>query len=226
MNTLSSIAQPLTTLQQWGGSVFGAVRVPAVWAENRRLRRALLREHHEATRLEELQQENARLRRLLRLTEEAQQPIVAARVIGREATPWFRTLLIDQGRPRGIPEGAAVVVEQGLVGQILEVGPSASRVLLVTDPRFRAGALVQRSRAQGLVLGTVGGRCYLAYVTSEDAVKPGDVVVTSGIGGVMPKGLVVGTVIRVDREASGLYWQAQVQPSVDSTRVEEVACYP
>lgn len=194
--------------------------------ENRRLRETLLHERHEAVRLDELQQENARLRRLLRLTEAAGQATVAARVIGREATPWFRTLLIDRGRPHGLREGAAVVVEQGLVGQILEAGPSAARVLLVTDPRFRAGALVQRSRAQGLVLGTVGGRCYLAYITTEEAVRPGDLVLTSGIGGVMPKGLVVGTILRVDRDPGGLYWQAQIQPAVEATQVEEVAGYP
>ncbi|MBI4227761.1 MAG: rod shape-determining protein MreC [Candidatus Omnitrophica bacterium] len=226
VSLLSSLTTPLTALQAWGASTVGALKAPAVWAENRRLRHALLRERHDIARLEELTQEVARLRRLLQLAQDGARPTVAARVIGREATPWFRTLLVDHGRQHGIPEGAAVVVEHGLLGQILDAGPAVARVLLLTDPRFRVGALVQRSRAQGLALGTVGGRCYVAYLTSDEAAHPGDLVVTSGIGGGIPKGLVIGTVARVDRDPSGLYWQAQLQLAVEATMVEEVVCLP
>ena len=226
LHLLSSLERPLVWLQGWGARTLNVIQAPALRAENRRLRDTLLHERHAAVQADELALEAARLRRLLRLTETLDRPTRVARVIGREATPWFRTLLVDLGRSSGVPEGAAVVVEQGMVGQILEAGPAAARILLLTDPRFRVGALVQRSRAQGIALGTVGGRCYLAYITSEEAVRAGDVVLTSGVGGLIPKGLVLGTVVRVDRDPSGLYWQAQMQPSVDPTQVEEVVCLP
>ena len=226
LTVLSSLDRPLQRFQTWGAATLSVLEVPALSAENRRLRRALLQERHAAVQSNELTLEVARLRRLLHLTETLARPTRVARIIGRDATPWFRTLLVELDQASGVSEGTAVVVEQGLVGQILEIGPSAARVLLVTDPRFRIGALVQRSRAQGIALGTMGGRCYLAYLTADDAVRLGDVVLTSGVGGLMPKGLVLGTVVRVDRDPSGLYWQAQVQPSVDPAQIEEVVCLP
>jgi len=226
LTLLSSLDRPLQQLHDWASATLSVVQVPALHAENRRLRRALLQERHAAIQFNELTLEVARLRRLLHVTDTLARPTRVARVIGRDTTPWFRTLLVNFDEAAGVPEGAAVVVEQGLVGQILEAGSSAARVLLVTDPRFRVGALVQRSRAQGIALGTMGGRCYLAYITAEDAVRTGDVVLTSGVGGLMPKGLILGTVVRVDRDPSGLYWQAQVQPSVDPAQIEEVVCLP
>ena len=224
LDALAALDRPLHWLQSSGSTFLGLLEAPAVQAENRRLQQALLQARHTDVHVQELTLEITRLRRLLSLTDTLARPTRVGRVIGRDATPWFRTVLVDVGQQHGVREGAAVVVEQGLIGQVLETGPSAARVLLVTDPRFRVGAMVQRSRAQGVALGTVGGRCYLAYITSEEAVRAGDVVVTSGVGGLIPKGLVLGTVLRVDPDPSGLYWQAQVQPSVDPTRVEDVVC--
>lgn len=177
-----------------------------------------------AIRLEELTREVDRLRRLLRLKQTQDHPTVAARVIGRDATPWFRTLLLDVGRTAGVMEGAAALASDGLAGQVVEVGPAAARVALVTDPRFRMAALVQRSRAQGLVVGTARGRCYLAYLASADAAQPKDVVLTAGDGALVPKGLVIGEVIRVEQDSSGLWWQALVKPIVEAGTLEEVLC--
>lgn len=224
LDALAALDHPLHWLQTSGSTLLGLLEAPAVQRENRRLQQALLQARHTTVQTHELALEVTRLRRLLQLTDTLARPTRVGRVIGRDATPWFRTVLVDVGRQAGVREGAAVVVEQGLIGQVLETGPATARVLLVTDPRFRVGAMVQRSRAQGIALGTVGGRCYLAYITAQDAVVVGDVVLTSGVGGVIPKGLVLGTVLRVDPDPSGLYWQAQVQPSVDPTRVEEIVC--
>ena len=223
---VSSLERPLRFLQTVASNVTSVVRAPALRAENARLRQGLFEQRHESVRAEELAREVDRLRRLLRLRQERGQPAVAARIIGRDATPWFRTLLIDQGREAGLVEGSAVVVEPGLVGQVFEVGSSVARLLLVTDPRFRVGALVQRSRAQGLVVGTVQGRCYLAYLTSSDASQVGDIVLTAGGGPSMPKGLVIGRVVRIERDPSRLYWQAQLAPAVDPAVLEEVLCLP
>ena len=222
----SLLQRPLETSRELFLNVGSVIRAPWLRAENQRLRRALVAQQADSVRAEELSREVVRLQRLLQLKQEQARPSVAARVIGRDATPWFRTVLVDVGRQGHLEEGSAVVVDGGLVGQLFEVGPTVARVLLVTDPRFRIGAIVQRSRAQGIALGTVSGRCYLAYITSSEALQVGDVVLTSGVSGMIPKGLVIGTVVRIERDPSGLYWQAQVQPSVDPTQVEEVVCLP
>lgn len=215
----------LASLQAAVVHLTGFLHTPALRAENARLRQQLLALPHESVHREELAQEVARLRRLLQLKQSSPSlASVAARVIGQDATPWFRTVLLDVGRDDGIREGYGVVMAGGLIGQVLEVGPSVSRVLLTTDPRFRVGALVQRSRAQGLVVGTVNGRCILTYVATADALKVGDVVVTSGMGGMIPKGWMIGRVARLERDPSGLYDQATLTPAVDLGTLEEVLC--
>lgn len=221
---LSSVERPLLSLRGLITHTVNLARAPAWPAENARLRRQLLALKHEPIRTEELSQEVGRLRRLLQLKQDEARVAVAAHIIGREAAPWFRTLLVDVGSGAGVTEGNAVVVEGGLVGQVSEVGSSVARVLLLTDPRCRVAALVQRSRAQGMVVGTVRGRCYLVYITSADGVQVGDVVLTSGLGGSVPKGLVIGRVVRVEPDPSGLYWQAQVTLAIDPTWLEEVLC--
>ena len=226
LNVVSALHRPLTAVRMTLASVTGVIRGPVLYLENRRLRTQLAADARDRVQLEELNQEVVRLRRLLRLKESADRPAIAARVIGRDATPWFRTLLIDQGRRGGIAEGAAVVVESGYVGQVYDVGQTGARVLLPTDPRFRVGALVQRTRAQGMAMGTASGRCYLAYLTGAEVVQVGDLIVTSGIGGRHPKGLVIGTVVRIERDPSGLYWQAPLKLSVDQSALEEILCLP
>ena len=225
LTLLSIIHRPLQWTQETLAATGSVFRAPVLRAENQQLRRALLARQHEVIRTEELTQEVARLSKLLQLKQEIGRPTAVARVIGRDATPWFRTILLDLGRAAGVEEGAAVVVEGGLVGQVYELGPAVTRVLLLNDPRFRVGALVQRSRAQGIAVGTASGRCYLAYLTSAEVVQVGDLIVTSGVGGVIPKGLVIGSVVRVEQDPSGLYWQALLKPSIDPWRVEEVLCF-
>lgn len=217
------VSRPMAALHQTFMSLTSIVRGPWLHAENDRLRRTLAAQRQEPARLEELTREVDRLRRLLRVKQDAPRPAVAVRVIGRDATPWFRTLLLDAGRDLHLDEGVAVVTESGLAGQLFEVGPTTARALLMTDPRFRAAALVQRSRAHGVVVGTAQGRCYLVYLASADAAQPGDLVMTSG-GGVIPKGLAVGEVVRVERDPSGLSWAALVKPAVNAGVLEEVVC--
>ncbi len=220
---LSILAHPLRTVHAVGQQALGWLAWPRLQRENADLRRAALAQRHDTVQAEELRQEVDRLRRLLHLKQAYERPTVAAQVIGRDATAWFHTLLIDQGREDGVIEGSIAVVEGGLVGAVFESSPSAARVVLLTDPRFRTAALVQRSRAQGVLMGTVQGRCYLAYLATSDAAQVGDLVVTSGMGGI-PRGLVVGRVARVERDPSGLYWQAQVTPAVDSNTLELLLC--
>ena len=224
VGVLSGLEQPLVAVQRFKTAAFSFLQAPSLRSENKRLKQEIALLTNEPLETIELEKEAVRLRELLGLKRRLKFRTQAARVIGRDATPWFKTLLIDAGESDGLKEDAAVVNAQGLVGQCVEVGQATSRVLLVTDPRFRSAALVQRSRAQGMVLGTVRGRCYLAYITSPDAVEVGDLVLTSGVGKTIPKGLLIGKVAKVEKDPSGLYWQARLIPAVDSQHLEELLC--
>lgn len=222
--TLSFLRTPLSWAHSLSQIPVSVLQAPALRRERDRLRAQLKAIERESVRTQELALENARLEKLLQLKSEQQRSMKAARVIGREGAPWFRTMLVDIGGRAGVCEGDAVLAEGGLVGQLFDIGTDVSRVMLISDPRFRAAAIVQRSRAQGIVLGSVQGRCYLAYVTSPQAVQVGDTILTSGVGDTIPKGMLIGTVIRVDKDPSGLYYQAQIKPAIDPTLLEEILC--
>ena len=183
-------------------------------AESRRLRAEL-------AAAEELQRENERLRRLLGFVEERPRRTVAARVIGEDATSWFRTIEINRGRDDGIMEGMPVVDAGGLIGRVMRTSARSSRVLLITDASSAVAVLVQDQRIRGVCRGQ-GGALALDFAVVQDAIQIGDGVVTSGLGGVFPKGLVVGYVRSVRREQFGLFQTVEVEPAVDFSHLEEV----
>jgi len=172
--------------------------------------------------LEEARLENVRLRRLVKLAQAAELKPVAARVIGRPTNAWEGVITIDRGSAEGIENGMPVVGPQGLLGQTVEVSPYSARVRLITDQRSGVAALVQRSRTAGIVHGSIEGQLTLDFVSREETVRAGDVVVTSGIGGVYPKGLVVGEVTAVDRGPGRLYQKIEMVPPGDLVGLEEV----
>jgi rod shape-determining protein MreC len=183
-------------------------RVETLSAENARLTEATL--------------ENERLRTLLDFREHLQGDVLTARVIGRDATGLSRTLTVDRGEQDGIARGAAVLAPGGVVGQVFMVSPHAARVLLLTDHNSGIDGLVQRTRARGIVEGTIEGGCGLKFVKRTEDIQVGDLVVTSGIDGIFPKGLPIGKVSNVDKRGQGLFQYADVAPRVDPSRLEEV----
>ncbi len=183
-------------------------------AENRRLQGELYR-------LEEARLANERLRRLLEFKETLTLPTLPAEVISEDASSWFRTVAIDKGSSDGLREGLPVVVAEGVVGRIIRVTPHQARVLLITDASSAAAALVQESRARGVCRGQ-GDHLVLEFALNREAIAAGDRIVTSGTGGVFPKGLVLGSVATVSREAYGLFQSVSVTPAVDFSRLEEV----
>jgi rod shape-determining protein MreC len=206
-----------TTMRHGVAGVWGALTPGGQFeldAENRRLRAEL------ATQVE-LRQENQRLRALLGLVEEKALPTLAARVIAEDASSWFRTIEIDRGSADGIREGLPVVNAAGLIGRVVRTTPHAARVLLITDASSAVAVLVQDQRIRGVCRGQ-GGALALDFALVQDVIQVGDGVVTSGLGGVFPKGLVVGYVSGVQREQFGLFQTIEVEPAVDFTRLEEV----
>ncbi len=166
---------------------------------------------------------NARLKKLLRLKEKLPYATLAAQVVGRDPSMWFRSLIIDLGSDEGLEEGMAVVTVGGVVGQILGVTPKYAKVMLITDPNSAVDVIVQRSRARGILRGRGSEVCSLEYVSMEADVREGDLLITSGLDGIFPKGLLVGTVYRVLPERQeGLFQRVEVRPAINLEDIEEV----
>ena len=206
--------------------------VSHVWrnyVDLRGVRQENLRLQHEAAllqrridQLEEQVLETQRLQGLLAMREAWRAEFVAARVVGKDATNWFKTILIDRGSRAGMRRNLPVVGPDGLVGRIVEVTPSTAKVQLITDPVSAAGALMQRTRVTGIVIGSLGAGLRVRYLPLMADVVVGDEVVTSGMGGVFPKGIPVGRVTTVERKSGALFQEAELQPKVDLSRLEEV----
>lgn len=183
-------------------------------AENQRLKA-------EIAHLEEVRLANQRLRKLLAFRDEIKLTALPAQVVAVDASSWFRTVVIDKGSEDGLREGLPVVVAEGVVGRTLEVAPYQSRVLLLTDASSAVAVLIQSSRSRGVCRGN-GQGLTLEYALSREQVSPGDAVITSGTGGIFPKGLPVGRVTDVRQEKYGLFQGIDVEPAVDFSRLEEV----
>lgn len=161
------------------------------------------------------------LETLLELREHLPLKTVAAEIIGAAATPDFRTLTIDKGTRDGIKADMSVIAPAGIVGRLVVPSLRSAKVQLLIDRNAAAGAIIERTRAQGVVVGGGDDRLRLEYVSEVFDIVVGDLVVTSGIDGIYPKGFVIGQVESVDR-AGGAYKKITIKPAVDFTRVEEV----
>lgn len=182
--------------------------------ENRALRAQL-------TESDEIRLENARLRLLLEFKEAQELDTLPARVIAEDASSWFRTVMIDKGSEHGVSEGMPVVVAEGVVGRVVRSSPRYARVLLITDASSAVASLLQDNRARGICRGQ-GEQLVFDFVLRQEEVAVGDRVVTSGMGGVFPKGLVIGHVKSVDLQEFGLFQAIEVTPAVDFSHLEEV----
>lgn len=213
-----------------GDAIFGRVfgfgerfrSIESLRSENIRLKVEVERLRYRLNLLKEESEENKRLRGLLGFRKETSHTLIPARVVARDPSLWHKSLMIDKGTADGVGRGMAVVASEGVVGSVLEAGSAASKVLLLTDRNSRIGGLVQSTREAGVVEGLSGPLCRLTYLPGSSLVKNGDRVVSSGLGGVFPKGLEVGKAVAVREEKYGLYRYAVIKPSVDFNRLEEV----
>ncbi len=146
----------------------------------------------------------------------------AANVIGRDASPFLSYVIIDVGSDSGVARDQPVVTNDGLVGTIVEVNCCAAKVRLITDPGSAVDARLQQSRDEGVAVGRFGGGLDLQYLSQQAQVKPGDLVLTSGLGGGYPQGIVIGTVSAVQRQSFDVLQSASLAPGVDFSRLEIV----
>ena len=176
----------------------------------------------------EFEAENQRLRALLGYKETATQfDLLAARVIGREASTWSSTIVINRGTADGVANDMAIVTAMGLVGHVSEAGINSSKVQLILDPRSSVGTLIQRpeSRVAGIVEGDINNPTMpkMVNIPKNSDVLVGDIIVTSGFGGVYPKGIVVGRIKEMQNEESGLLKFGIVETTVNFQKLEDVA---
>jgi rod shape-determining protein MreC len=202
-----------------------ATEVAGLWYARREvdtLRTRVQELERAAALLAETELENGRLRALLDFRQSLTGRLLTARVIGHDATPLSRTITIDEGSAAGLAKGAAVLAPAGLVGQVFLVSPHAARVMLVTDHNSGVDAVVQRTRARGIVEGTADGRCGLKFVKRTEDLQVGDLVVSSGLDGIFPRGLPIGRIASLDKQGQGLFQYARIDPAVDIDALEEV----
>ena len=193
-----------------------------------------VRQDNDALRLENLQlratvqvlgearSENGRLRKLLSYAEAAPGPEIPARVVGVNPVAKLLSVRISSGEKDGVFRGMSVVTPDGIVGQVIRSTGGYADVALVTDPQSRVAVRVQRSRARGTAAGAGNGPLQLENMLRTEDVEDGDLIITSGTDGIYPPGLVVGRVTHLEKKEHGMFQGADIQPAVDTSRLEEV----
>ncbi len=188
--------------------------------ENKRLLVQLQENEALLNKSREAMATNASFRRLLGFRDRLSQPVVAATVIGKDPSVWFRSIIIDQGSNSGLVKGNPVVNSEGIVGQIFTTSPNYSKVLLAIAPSSAIDVLLQKSRVRGILKGTGTLTYRLEYILKTVEVEEGDYVVTAGYGGVFPTGLPVGVVSKVIKKPRGMFHEIEVTPAVDYQTLE------
>ena len=212
-------AQTTSSLQAFFRNYLDLVNVQQ---ENRQLHEKLKAMYARDIANREAVQANERLTKLLTLKNSLNLPAISANVIGEDGYPWFKSITIDRGEVDNVREGYPVVAAAGIVGQVTKVSPHTARVLLFTDHASAISGMVQRTRARGIVKGKGANRCNLEFTMREDDVKVGDIVISSGIGRIFPKGLPIGEVTMVKKGEYGIFQSIEIRPVVDLARIEEV----
>jgi len=195
-----------------------------VYSENEQLKKRVAQMESSLISLDELAEENLRLRALLEFKQKTIGDPLPARVIGRDVTQFGNWLLLDKGSRDGIHPDMAVVSENGVVGKVIEVGAKSARAILLTDLDARAAAVVQRTRVVGLVAGDGGRELSMNFIDLLADIQVGDVVLSSGMGEVYPKGFPIGHVQSIERDSAGLHLTARLKPSAHFSTLEEVLC--
>jgi rod shape-determining protein MreC len=204
------------------GFVHDYFALVGVRRENAELRRRLAEFDSQQARMQELESENRRLADLLELRDVLATKAVAVNVIGSDANALSRTIIVGQGSRGGLRRDMAVIANEGVVGRLMVVAPDAARVLLIDDHNSALDAVDQRSRARGIVAGVIDDGLTMKYVDRSEDLRPGDRIVTSGMDGIFPRGLLVGEVGRVSQEGPGLFLNVEVVPAVDFHKLEQL----
>jgi rod shape-determining protein MreC len=181
----------------------------------------------ENARLNEVERENQRLRQLLNFTRsnpwyDYKAAAVVGHKIGEDTSNLLFSIFIDVGARDGVAPDMPVITDRGLVGRVVGVGPTVAEVLLLIDPASAVNARVQNSRVTGIVYGEIDGSLLMERIPQGETVSPGDIVLTSGMGGNFPDKLVIGQITEVHQRDSDMFQSARIRPTVDFGKLEEV----
>ncbi|MGM0402758.1 MAG: rod shape-determining protein MreC [Thermodesulfobacteriota bacterium] len=190
--------------------------------ENETLRRELAEVRHELHLCREETLLRDRVESFLEFKEDTEYEMVVADVVGREPSAWFESIIINKGKADGVKTGLPVMVPEGIVGQVSGVSGHYAKVLLIVDRNNAVDTLVQRTRARGIVRGLSSNACRFEFALHKADITTGDIVITSGLDGIFPKGLRVGRVSKIIRRSSGIFQEIEIAPFVDFSRLEEV----
>lgn len=190
--------------------------------QNRQLSEELTQLKARLSSLTELSLENERLNKLIDFRERTKMNLIAARIVARDIFADYDTITINRGEKHGLKKGMAAITVNGVVGYTTQIEPYTSQVLLLTDRYSVIDAIVQRSRARGLIQGRQRDTCSLSYLKRSEDVQIGDMVVTSGLDNIFPKGFPIGTVTDVEKDEYGLGQKVVVQPIISASNLEEL----
>ena len=226
-SALLEVTAPLQKLftrpAEWLGEVWtGYIALVDVRAENQALERRITLLEEDNLQYREALVASGHLARIARMRVDFEVPLLPSQVVGQDVSPWFRSMLLDRGRDESVRSGMPVVSAGGLVGVVTATSPNASRAMILLDRRSAVDAIVQRSRARGIVRGTGSGEIEFVFMVRGDDVRAGDEIITSGVGGVYPKGLRIGVVTAVHTQRSEILHTAEINPAVDFGRLEQV----
>ena len=222
VGTVTPLEKVLVWVQTSTGNVWhNYFYLRGVRAENRNLKQQIERMSLEQVRMSQDADQARRLQALLAFKEQFISRTMAAQVIGSSGSELSRSVYIDKGESDGIKPDMAVITADGIVGKVLRVYRSTSQVLLIDDQTSGVGAILDKTRLQGILRGTPAGEVVLEKVMSDEAVPAGELVLTSGGDGIFPKGLLVGRVTKV-APGSELFLNIRVRPAADLSKLEEV----
>jgi len=210
-----AFAASSTTIDRWGD----------LWKaseENEKLKSELNEAHLSLQKLGEVEAENERLRSHLQWASRQKMETRTAQVIRRDINLFYQSLEVSLGEGEGIEKGMPVLAQEGVVGRVLRVGPTSATVLLISDINFRVDGVIQRSRAQVIVGGDQNGDLRLEMLPRRADVRPGDTIVTGGVGRVFPAGYKIGTIISNESDPHSVLEGARIDPAVNLAQLEEV----
>jgi rod shape-determining protein MreC len=193
--------------------------------QNTQYRDEIDRLQAEIARLRELEVENRDLRNLLGLKQRTGTgELLPVRAIARDPSPFVQAVTIDRGSEDGVREGMPVITWRGVVGRVNRVGPTSSKVLLITDTSSSISGRIQGSEARvtGLVRGRQEGGLVMQHIPQEEAIQPGDTIVTSDLGAILPEGLVIGQIVQIRRKDVDVFQEAVIEPSSDMKSLERL----
>jgi len=219
---LNTLKYPFVLLTLIKREVRGIIFYHRNFVQNERLKKEIDFLKQKLNTMDEALLENTRLKETLSFKQESPYKVIAARVIGRSPDNWSSLVIIDKGRYNGIKTGMVTINYLGLVGRVIETTESTSKIMLINDPNFAVSAMVKRSRQEGLVAGTLGSSLIMRYLPREADIEASDTIITSGLTDLYPKGLLIGTVVDIGEELSGLARYAIIKPVVELSNIEEV----